>query len=247
MSICNCLSQVLAEPLRRQPYQAPVCKHILASTIVSVEVWWLQMKWIPRWESLWMAFPLVSASFLSLHFFRQEQFWVKTLKWVGGPIPLLRAMSIYWMWSLLMLSHQCWVFWLMSSSLGSGSHSHPWCLGFSSDFSQLPTSHCYLYLFILLALWNSLMSLHIHGPAPLFSSSSTLLPRWLPPSASCDYFVIPSKFEASTLWSSFLLSFIWSMSCIMTILRLWGNIYYQWVNTMYVILGLGNLTQDDIF
>jgi hypothetical protein len=35
-----CLSPVLVEPLRGQPYQAPVCKHILASAIVlGLGVW----------------------------------------------------------------------------------------------------------------------------------------------------------------------------------------------------------------
>jgi len=33
--ICLCISQALTEPLRRQPYQAPVCKYFLASSIVS--------------------------------------------------------------------------------------------------------------------------------------------------------------------------------------------------------------------
>ena len=35
VSICLCLSQVLTEPLRGQPYQSPVYKHVLAATIVS--------------------------------------------------------------------------------------------------------------------------------------------------------------------------------------------------------------------
>jgi hypothetical protein len=35
VSIHLCICQTLAEPLRRQPYQAPVSKHILASAIVS--------------------------------------------------------------------------------------------------------------------------------------------------------------------------------------------------------------------
>jgi hypothetical protein len=35
MSIHFCISQALAEPLRRQLYQAPVSKHLLASTTVS--------------------------------------------------------------------------------------------------------------------------------------------------------------------------------------------------------------------
>jgi hypothetical protein len=34
-SICLCICQTLAEPLRRQLYQAPISKHFLASTIVS--------------------------------------------------------------------------------------------------------------------------------------------------------------------------------------------------------------------
>ena len=33
--ICICIGQVLAEPPRRHPYQAPVSKHFLASAIVS--------------------------------------------------------------------------------------------------------------------------------------------------------------------------------------------------------------------
>jgi len=31
VSICICISQVLADPLREQQYQAPVCKHFLTS------------------------------------------------------------------------------------------------------------------------------------------------------------------------------------------------------------------------
>ena len=35
LSIHFCMCQALAEPLRRQLYQAPVSKHLLASSIVS--------------------------------------------------------------------------------------------------------------------------------------------------------------------------------------------------------------------
>jgi hypothetical protein len=35
VSICLCICQALAQPLRRQPYQAPVSKHFQASAIVS--------------------------------------------------------------------------------------------------------------------------------------------------------------------------------------------------------------------
>jgi hypothetical protein len=59
-SIHLCICQVLAEPLRRQPHQPSVSKYLLASTQVSGFV--MYMGWIPRWGSLWMAFPSVSAS-----------------------------------------------------------------------------------------------------------------------------------------------------------------------------------------
>jgi hypothetical protein len=39
VSIPFCICQALAEHLRRQPYQVPVSKHLLASTIVSVFVY----------------------------------------------------------------------------------------------------------------------------------------------------------------------------------------------------------------
>jgi len=59
-SIRLCICQALAEPLRRQLYQAPVSKHFLASAIFSGFgdcIW----DGSPRWGSLWIAFPSVSA------------------------------------------------------------------------------------------------------------------------------------------------------------------------------------------
>jgi hypothetical protein len=35
VSICICIGLVLVEPLREQPYQVPVSKHLLAAAIVS--------------------------------------------------------------------------------------------------------------------------------------------------------------------------------------------------------------------
>jgi hypothetical protein len=61
VSICLCIHQALAEPLRRQLYQAPVSKYFLAPTIVSG---FGDCIWMPRLGSLWMAFPSVFA----LHF-----------------------------------------------------------------------------------------------------------------------------------------------------------------------------------
>jgi len=54
------ICQALAEPLRRQQYQASVSMHFLASTIVSV--WWLYM----GWSSLYFLQPLLHS--LSLYF-----------------------------------------------------------------------------------------------------------------------------------------------------------------------------------
>jgi hypothetical protein len=58
-SICLWICQAPEEPLRRQLYQAPVSMHFLASTIMSG--FGDYMEWIPRWGSLWMVFPSVSA------------------------------------------------------------------------------------------------------------------------------------------------------------------------------------------
>jgi hypothetical protein len=54
VSIHICIVQVLAEPLRRQLYQAPVSKHFLASAIVSEFA--LHVGWNPRWGIFWVAF-----------------------------------------------------------------------------------------------------------------------------------------------------------------------------------------------
>jgi hypothetical protein len=39
------------------------CQHALLGIHNSVCVWWLHMGWIPRWGSLWMTFPSVSAPY----------------------------------------------------------------------------------------------------------------------------------------------------------------------------------------
>jgi hypothetical protein len=87
-SICLFICQVLAKPIRRQLYKAPVSKHLLASTIVYVCVWCLYMGWIPRWISLWMAFPSVSAP----HF-------VSIFPPVSILFPLLRSTEASKLWS----------------------------------------------------------------------------------------------------------------------------------------------------
>ena len=96
-SICLCTCQALVEPLRRQPYQAPVRKNFLASTIGSgfgdctwdgslggtVSGW-------PFLQSLFHAFVSIFPS-LSVLF------------------PLLRRTEAFTLWSVFFLSFMCFV------------------------------------------------------------------------------------------------------------------------------------------
>jgi hypothetical protein len=94
MAVSNhfCICQALAEPLRRQLYQAPVSKHLLASMIVS----WFG-DWIPpppgEGGSLWMVIPSVSAP----HF-------VSVTPFIGVLFPLLRRIKVSTLWSSFFLS-----------------------------------------------------------------------------------------------------------------------------------------------
>lgn len=123
---------------------------------------------------------------------------LKILRWVHGPIPLLKAMSIYWIWSLWVLSPHCWVFQIMSSPLGPENLLCPWCLKLSSD--PLPCPH------------TPLLHISIHSPGPVdFSPVSSHIWSCYPPhfpspllqpsslysSASHNYSVPPSKWDWS--------------------------------------------------
>jgi len=129
-SICICISQVLAEPLRGQPYQAPDSKCFLASAIVSgfgVYRWDGSLgEVISGWTFLQSLLQLFSC--LS---FGQEQFWFKNFE-MGGHIPQIGAVPICLRWSLEVVSPLCWVFWLKSLLLGPGSLLLPWSLAHSS-------------------------------------------------------------------------------------------------------------------
>ena len=93
--------------------------------------------------------------------------------------------------------------WLRSSSLSSGSLLHHRSLGLSRVLPPPITPHSYIFLFILLALYSSLLSSLIHVPVtPFFLSSS--LPFSLPSSASTDYFS-PFKWDWSILIYAFLI------------------------------------------
>ena len=127
------------------------------------------MGWIPRWGSLWMAFPSVSAPlFVPVFPLDRSNSGLKFWRWVGGPIPQLGAMPNLWIWSLQVLSPLCWVFQLMSSLLGPGSLLLSWHLGLSGGYPQFPIPHCYTPLFNFLTLCTSPPSPPIPDSAPLF-------------------------------------------------------------------------------
>jgi hypothetical protein len=71
------------------------CQQALVGICNSVWVWYLYMKWITRWGSLWMAFPSVSAP----HF-------VSVTSSIGILIPILRRHEVSILWSSF-LSFMC--------------------------------------------------------------------------------------------------------------------------------------------
>jgi hypothetical protein len=66
--ICICIGQTLAEPLRRQLYQAPFSKHFLAAHGIDIQV-------------------RQSLDGLSFGLYRQKQFWVKIVEIGEWPHP----------------------------------------------------------------------------------------------------------------------------------------------------------------
>jgi hypothetical protein len=79
VSICICLSQVLSEPFRGHPCQAPVCKKILALAIVSVLVTGHEIRCQGGTVSGW---PFLQSllHFLSLLLFYTETIWIKNFE-----------------------------------------------------------------------------------------------------------------------------------------------------------------------
>lgn len=84
---------------------------------------------------------------------------------------------------------------------------------------------------------------------PTWSWTPHLLPYplSLPSPASCDCFIPLSKWDSSILtWVFFLFTFLGSVECVTWVSRtLWLISTYKWVHTVYVILGLGYLPQND--
>ena len=202
------------------------------------------MGWIPRWGSLRMAFTSVSAPFLSLSFlWGKNNSGLKISTWLGGPIPQLGAMPIYWRLSLQVLSPLCWVFWPMSALLGPGKLLLPWNLGRSSDYPPSSPSPTATYLYSI--SWPSDL---LSCPFPYLVLSPFSFPLLSPsqvPSSLCLLWLFCSPFHVGLKHSHFSpLSFrtlygLWVVSW-----EFWalGQIFTnQWVYTTSVLLCLGYL------
>ena len=140
------------------------------------------------------------------------------------------TMPNLWIWSQQVLPPLCGVFQLMSSLWGPGRLLLSWHLGLSGCYPQFPIPHCYTPLFNFLTLCTSPPS----PPIPDSPFPSSLPPKFLPLLLPLIIlFPLLSRTEASTLWSSFLLSFMWSVSCIMGIPCSLPNIHLS-VSTYHV-------------
>jgi hypothetical protein len=72
------------------------CQQNLVGICNSVWVWWLFMEWVPKWGSLWMVLPSVSA----LNF-------VSETPSMGILFPILRRNEVSTFWSSFFLSFMC--------------------------------------------------------------------------------------------------------------------------------------------
>jgi len=113
--------------------------------------------------------PITGWPFLQslLHFcpwisFKQEQFWVKSLKVGWWPLAFTGG-PIYWRWPLQVPFLHCWAFWLRSSPLSPGRLSHPKSLEEVPLIPHPPQLH-----------------ISIHSPGPLGCSPVSLHTRFCP-------------------------------------------------------------------
>jgi hypothetical protein len=113
--ICICLRQVLVEPFRGQPCQAPVCKHNMASASAGglVPAHGIDPKLGQSLDDFSFSLCFI---FVPAFLFDRDNSGSKFLRRVHGPIPQLATMSIYWKWSFNVLSPHCWTFRLLGAS-----------------------------------------------------------------------------------------------------------------------------------
>jgi hypothetical protein len=73
-----------------------LCQQNLAGICNSVCIWWLIMRWIPGWGSLWMVFPSISALY-----------FVSVTHSMGILFPILRRDKVSTLWSSFFWSFTC--------------------------------------------------------------------------------------------------------------------------------------------
>lgn len=172
-SISIFLSQLLVEPFREQPFQASVWMHNMASVVVSG---FGMDSWKGSQVGPFTGWPFFQSLLSFVHEFPLDRInsGIRFWKWLGNPLPQLGAMSIYWSWSLMISSPNCWAFWLMSCILSLDSLSHPRYLGISRGSPYYLTSTASYFWFILLVLWASFITLTIPDPGHPFPLSTLL-------------------------------------------------------------------------
>jgi hypothetical protein len=181
----------------------------LLDNLNNVCVWFLYMRWIPRWSSLWMVCPLVSAPHFVLVFpLDRSHSGLKIWRWVRGSIPQPEDLPNHWIWSLQILPPLCWAFQLISFLLCPGHLLLSWHLGLAGGYHQLYIPDCYspLIKFLTHCVSSCLLPyLILPLPPPFF------VPRpSYPLSPMSILFSLLRRTKASTFWYSFFLSFIWS-------------------------------------
>ena len=94
ISICIFLSQLLVDSLKGQLCSAPVCKHNIESILCQGLVPAQEMDSKLGWSLDSLSFSLCSI-FVAAFLLDRNNSGLKFLRWVGGPIPLMGAVSIY--------------------------------------------------------------------------------------------------------------------------------------------------------
>jgi hypothetical protein len=191
-----------------------------------------------------MVIPSVSAPhFVPTFPLDRSHSGLKIWRLVGGPIPQTGALPNLWIWSLQVLPPLCWAFQLISSLLSSGSLLISLHLGLAGHYPEFPIFHCYTPLFNFLTLFISSPSLPISDPAPFPLSPPLFHPSPSNPLLAVSVnilFPLLRRTEAATFCSSFFLSFIWSVNCILGIPSTWANIHLS-VSAYYMcsfVIGL---------
>jgi hypothetical protein len=127
-----------------------------------------------------------------------QSFWL----WDGNSIPPLDALSFHWLWTLQVPSSHYWEFILSSLPLSPERLSHlEFLVHFRVSPHLLPPEFAYFHSFCWPSALQSFSFLPPLHPTPIpdhvspFPSLSPFLPRPLHPSAPCDCFLLPLKWD----------------------------------------------------